>query len=75
MPKIASNYVSLWVIIIDFILKKDKNYYPQVFLGECKYIDKEKKMTRYLTNDLEISFVQMNLMKNKLKLSIMMGSF
>ena len=75
MLKIASDYVSLWVIIIDFVLKKDKNYYPQVFLEECKYIDKEKKMTRYITNDLEISFVQVNLMKNKLKLSIMMGSF
>ena len=75
MLKIASDYVSLWVIIIDFVLKKDKNYYSQVFLEECKYIDKEKKMTRYITNDLEISFVQVNLMKNKLKLSIMMGSF
>ena len=40
MPKIGSNYVSLWVIIIDFVLKKDKNYYPLVFLEECKYIEK-----------------------------------
>ena len=32
-----------------------KNYYPQVFLEECKYIVKEKKVTRNITGDLEIS--------------------
>ena len=32
-----------------------KNYYPQVFLGECKYIVKEKEVTRHIIEDLEIS--------------------
>ena len=31
------------------------NTYPQVFLIECKYIEKEKKMIRYITDDLQIS--------------------
>ena len=31
------------VILIDSVYKKDKNYYPQVFLEECKYVVKEKK--------------------------------
>ena len=33
----------LSVILIDPIYKKDKNYYPQVFLEECKYVAKEKR--------------------------------
>ena len=31
------------IILIDFVLKKGENYYPQVFLKECKHIEKEKK--------------------------------
>ena len=27
----------------------NKNYYPQVYLEECKYIVKEKKMPNYIT--------------------------
>ena len=34
-------YTRLAVILIDFLLKKDENYYPQVFLKECKYIGKD----------------------------------
>ena len=30
-------------------------YYPQVFLKECKYVFKEKKMSKYITDDVEIS--------------------
>ena len=50
-----SNYTCLAVILIDFVLKKDENYYLQVFLKECKYIEKEKKIIRYIIDDLEIS--------------------
>ena len=40
--KVGSNYTSLAVILIDFILRKEKIYYPQMFLKECKYFEKEK---------------------------------
>ena len=30
----------------DFVLKKDESFYPQVFLKECKYI--EKKVIRLM---------------------------
>ena len=30
--KVGSNYICLVVILIDFVLKKDENYYKQVFL-------------------------------------------
>ena len=45
------------VILIDFALKEDENYYPQVFLKESKYIEKEKKLIRHITVDLKISSV------------------
>ena len=32
-----------------------KNYYPQVFLEEHKYVGKEKKMPKYIIVDIEIS--------------------
>ena len=35
--KVISNHTCLAVISLDSALKKDKNYYPQVFLKECKY--------------------------------------
>ena len=43
MPKAGSNYISLAVILIDFVFKKDQNYYTEMFFKECKYIEKEKK--------------------------------
>ena len=52
MPKVGSNCIFLEVILIDFVLKN----YLQVFLRECKYIEKEKRVIRYITDDLEISF-------------------
>ena len=44
------------VILIDFLLKKYKNYNPKVFLKECRRIEKEKKGIRYIIDDLKISF-------------------
>lgn len=40
-------------IFNDFVFKMRRNYYPQVFLKECKYIAKEKK-SKYTSDDLEI---------------------
>ena len=37
-------YICLAVIIIDYFLKKGENYYLQVFLKQCNYIEKEKKV-------------------------------
>ena len=42
MPKEGCHCVCL-SIIIDSIVKMDKNYYPQVLLEKWKYIAKEKK--------------------------------
>ena len=42
VPEGGSNFICWPAILIDFIFKKDENYHPQVFLKECKYIEKEK---------------------------------
>ena len=49
-----SNHTFLAVIILDSALKKDENYYPQMFLKECKCI--EKKVIRHTNNDLSDFF-------------------
>ena len=40
----------LVVIRLDSAVKKDENYYPQVFLKECKYIG--KKVVRHIHDNL-----------------------
>ena len=53
IPKLDSNHTCLTVITLDSALKKGDNYYPQVFLKECKYI--EEKVVRQIIDDLESS--------------------
>ena len=48
--KLDSNDTCLAVISLDSALKKDDNYYPQVFLKERKYI--EKKVFRHVHDNL-----------------------
>ena len=47
------DYTCLAVILIDLVLKKEENYYWQVFSKECEYI--KKRMIRQITDDLNIS--------------------
>ena len=42
-PEAGSNYICCSVILIYYVLDKDKNYYLQVPLKEYKYFEKEKK--------------------------------
>ena len=41
--------------MIDSVYRKNKNNYPCVFLEECKYVVKEKKTCKFITDDIEIS--------------------
>ena len=45
----------LCVILIDYVFKTSKIYYPQFCLEECKYVAEEKKMPKYITDGIEIS--------------------
>ena len=44
IPKGDSQCIYLSVILIDSIFRAGNNYYLRVFLEECKYVVKEKRM-------------------------------
>ena len=50
IPKLDSNHACLAVISLNSALKENDNYYRQVFLKECKYI--EKKVVRHIHDNL-----------------------
>ena len=41
--------------MINFVLRTSKNYCRQVFLEKCNYVVEEKKIPKYIINDIEIS--------------------
>ena len=43
------------MITLDSVVKVGKNYYPQVFLEECKYVKRKNKMFNYINDDLEMT--------------------
>ena len=49
IPKLDSNHTCLAVISLNSSLKKNDNYYSQVFLKECKYV--EKKVIRHINDN------------------------
>ena len=53
IPKVDSNHTFLAVISLDYALNKVGNYYPQIFLKECKYV--VKKVIGHIIDDLESS--------------------
>ena len=55
IPKEDSQFILLSVISIDSVFRTSKNYYPQVFLEEFKYVFREKKIPKYITDDIELS--------------------
>ena len=40
---------------LKIVFSMGRNYYPQAFLEECKYVIKEKKFPKYIIDDKEIS--------------------
>ena len=47
--------ISSTIILIESVFRTGINFYPEVFLEDCKYVVKEKKISKYITHDLEIS--------------------
>ena len=46
--------ISSTIILIESVFRTGINFYPEVFLEDCKYVVKEKKIPKYITDDLEI---------------------
>ena len=56
MSEAGSNYICLVVMLIDSVLKKDENYYSQVFFKNVTTLQKKKKhVIRYIYDDLQFS--------------------
>ena len=47
--KANSKFIFILVLLIDSVDNKDKNYYPQVFLGTCKYV---AFISHFITNEI-----------------------
>ena len=45
IPKEGSHYICLSLIFIDLVYRKDTDYHLQVFLEECKYVVKKRRLT------------------------------
>ena len=55
MSKEGSHCICLSVILIDSVFKLGKNYYPQVFWKQCRYVVQENKIAKFKDDELEIS--------------------
>ena len=53
--KEGSQCIFLSVILTASVYRKDKDYYPQLFLEEWKYVAKEKNMFKFITDTIETS--------------------
>ena len=48
----------LSVILLNSFYKKDNKYYPQMFLEECKYVVKGKRIDNYIINIIILLMMQ-----------------
>ena len=48
-------YLSIFITLIDSVYRKDKGNYSQMLLQECKYVVKEKNLSKFITDDIEMS--------------------
>ena len=63
----------LSIIMLDSVIKANKNYYPQTFLEECKYVQDKIKTENYIDEDLEKSSQIVTLMMKQNLILIMMN--
>ena len=55
IPKEKAPCKCLSIITLDFVIKANKKYYPQILLEECKYVQEKIKTENYIDEDLEKS--------------------
>ena len=54
IPKEKVEYICIACISIDSALKKDRKYYPQVYLEQCKYKIKKREMTSLIDYEIDL---------------------
>ena len=55
VPKENASYKCLSLIMLDFVIRVSKKYYPQTLLEECKYVIRKNKMENLINDDLNLS--------------------
>ena len=55
VPKENASYKCLSLIMLDSVIRANKNFYPQTLLQECKYAIRKNKMENFVNNDLSLS--------------------
>ena len=55
VPKEDASYKCFSLIVLDFVIRVSKNYYPQTLLDECKYVIRKNKMENLINDDLDLS--------------------
>ena len=55
LPKENASYKCISLIMLDSVVRVNKNYYPQTLLEECKYVIGKNKMENLINNDLSLS--------------------
>ena len=53
MPKEKATCKFLSIIMLDFVIKANKKYYPQTLLEECKYVEEKIKIENLIDDNLE----------------------
>ena len=54
IPKVNEYCTCLFVILLDSVVKIENDYCPQVFLTECKYTVKKKKIMNTVNEELNL---------------------
>ena len=55
IPKERNHYICIAAICIDSIMKIDKKNYPQVYLEQCKYKIKKRKLVDFIDAELDLN--------------------
>ena len=55
VPKENASYKCLSLIMLDFVIRVNKKYYPQTLLEECKYVIRKNKLGKLINDDLDLS--------------------
>ena len=55
MPKENASYKCLSLIMLDSVIRVNKNHYPQTLLEECEYEIKMNQMENLVNEDLDLS--------------------
>ena len=52
VPKENASYKCLSLIMLDFVIRANKRFYPQTLLEECKYVIRKNQMGNPINNNL-----------------------